>query len=228
MIGLHVDSVMKSFGTKQVLTDVYLSCRKGEVVGLLGRNGSGKSTLLKIIFGSLTADRKFVTVDGKIPQGWFGNGKLLKYLPQDGLLPDNLKIRIAINMLCDKQQAKLLLQHPCILPHMDKCCKHLSGGEKRLIEVLVLIHSEAKFVMIDEPFNGISPIYKDEIKRLILEQSENKGFIVTDHDYRNILDVATRVVLIFDGGTKEMKNKGELVKWGYLPVNAWHDMAEAR
>ena len=53
MNNLHVDSVIKSFGTRQVLTDIYVSCTKGEIIGLLGRNGSGKSTLLKIIFGSL-------------------------------------------------------------------------------------------------------------------------------------------------------------------------------
>jgi ABC-type multidrug transport system ATPase subunit len=57
---MQVDSVMKAFGTKQVLTDVFLTCDQGEIIGLLGRNGSGKSTLLKIIFGSLAADQKFV------------------------------------------------------------------------------------------------------------------------------------------------------------------------
>jgi energy-coupling factor transporter ATP-binding protein EcfA2 len=62
MSRLHVDSVIKSLNYKQVLTDVYLYCEKGEILGILGRNGSGKSTLLKIIFGSLYAERKFVKV----------------------------------------------------------------------------------------------------------------------------------------------------------------------
>jgi ABC-type lipopolysaccharide export system ATPase subunit len=71
--------------------------------------------------------------------------------------------------------------------------------------------------LIDEPFNGIAPIYKEVIKEMIREQSKNKGFIITDHDYRNILDLSTRIVLIHDGGTKEIKNKEELEFWGYIP-----------
>ncbi len=58
MNNLHVDSVIKSYNLNQVLTDVYISCKKGEIIGLLGRNGTGKSTLLKIVFGSISAERK--------------------------------------------------------------------------------------------------------------------------------------------------------------------------
>jgi len=49
---LYLDSVSHRYGTKQVLSSVYVNCKIGEIVGLLGRNGSGKSTLLKIAFGS--------------------------------------------------------------------------------------------------------------------------------------------------------------------------------
>ena len=51
---------------------------------------------------------------------------------------------------------------------------------------------------------------------MIKEQSKNKGFIITDHDYRNILDMAGRILLIHDGGTKEIKSKKELEYWGYI------------
>jgi lipopolysaccharide export system ATP-binding protein len=56
----------------------------------------------------------------------------------------------------------------------------------------------------------------DLIKGLIVEKAQTKGIILTDHDYRNVLDTATRYCLIFDGGIKEIKDKSELVKWGYL------------
>ena len=74
--------------------------------------------------------------------------------------------------------------------------------------------------MIDEPFNGVAPVYKDEIKNIIKEQSLHKGFIITDHDYRNIRDVATRMILIHDGGTKEIMNNDELKNWRYIPETA--------
>lgn len=100
---------------------------------------------------------------------------------------------------------------------LDKKSKQLSGGEKRLLEILLIVYANSIYTLIDEPFNGVAPIYKEEIKKLIKEQSCNKGFIITDHDYRNIFDVATRIVIMYDGGIKEIKSKDELKYWGYIP-----------
>ena len=63
MCKLQVDSVDLSFDDRKILQDIYLDCKKGEVVGLLGRNGSGKSSLLKIIFGTLIATHKYVSIE---------------------------------------------------------------------------------------------------------------------------------------------------------------------
>ena len=82
------------------------------------------------------------------------------------------------------------------------------------------MHAESAYTLIDEPFNGIAPVYKEEIKEWIKKESNDKGFIITDHDYTNILDIATRIVIIHDGGTKEIKSKGELIDWGYTPKTA--------
>jgi ABC-type multidrug transport system ATPase subunit len=214
---LHVDSIIKSFGTNQVLTDVYLSCEKGEIVGLLGRNGTGKSTLLKIIFGSVSADRKFVRVGDKIVQGLYSNYKLINYLPQDNFLPSHLKVKTIIDLFCNESKAEFISEHYLIKPLLNKKCRQLSGGEIRLVEILLMVYSDSLYTFIDEPFNGVAPIYKEEIKRVIKEQSEYKGFIITDHDYRNIMDIATRVVVLYDGGTKTIKETNDLKYWGYIP-----------
>ncbi len=216
MSGLFVDSVIKNYGTKQVVTDIFVSCKEGEIIGLLGRNGAGKSTLLKIIFGSLVADRKFVRVDNKLIKGLFDNRNLVNYLPQDHFLPNHIKIKRLINLFCDKTEAEHLFKNEFIAPLLEKKCIYLSGGEKRLLEVLIIVNSRVKYILIDEPFNGIAPVYKDCIKNMIVAQSKNKGFIITDHDYRNILDISTRIILLYDGGTKEIRHKDELKYWGYL------------
>ncbi len=106
---LHVDSVIKSFGTRQVLTDIFISCKKGEIVGLLGRNGSGKSTLLKIIFGSMQADAKFVRIGNKLITGLCDNRKLINYLPQHSFIPNHLKVGTIISLFCDKLNADLII-----------------------------------------------------------------------------------------------------------------------
>lgn len=214
---LYVDSVIKAFAARQVLTDVFLTCEQGEILGLLGRNGTGKSTLLKIIFGSLDADTKFVKVSGQQIGGVRAGLNHIKYLPQGEFLPNDIKVKDFITLFCEQNEKRYLFRHPLVASLLNTRIKNLSGGEKRLIEVIGMIHSSAKFVLLDEPFNGIAPIYRDEIKELIKNQLANKGFIITDHDYRNILDVATRIILIFDGGTKEIHHSEELTEWGYLP-----------
>lgn len=220
MSKLYVDSVIKSFDTKQVLTDVYLSCEKGEIIGLLGRNGIGKSTLLKIIFGSLQADNKFVKIGNKKVNGLFDNRNLIKYLPQDDFLPEHVNVRTIIELFCNESNAELLREHYLIRPMLGKKSKQLSGGEKRILEILLIVFADSIYTFIDEPFNGVAPVFKEEIKKMIKEQSLYKGFIITDHDYRGILDIATRIVILHDGGTKEIKSKDELKYWGYISEKA--------
>ena len=217
MNGLHVDSVIKEFDSRQILTDIFISCKKGEIIGLLGRNGTGKSTLMKIIFGSLLADRKFVKVDNKLVTTLFGSRKLINYLPQDHFLPNHIKIRNIISLFCTKTNAEILFNHKLVMPLLSKRSQQLSGGERRLIEIFMIIYSDAKFILIDEPFNGVAPVYKDEIKSHIITESKYKGFIVSDHDYRNVMDVSTRIVLLYDGGTKVIKNIDELKLLRYIP-----------
>jgi len=67
--------------------------------------------------------------------------------------------------------------------------------------------------------------HEKQQKKLIFHRSPGGQLspdypIITDHDYHNIIDIATRVLLIHDGGTKEIKNKDELIFWGYIPESA--------
>ncbi|MCO6360804.1 ATP-binding cassette domain-containing protein [Roseivirga pacifica] len=214
---LHVDSVIKGFDTKQVLSDVFISCKKGDIVALMGRNGVGKSTLLRIIFGSISADEKFVRIGDKVLSKAFEKNDLIKYLPQDSFLPNHLKISTIIDLFCKGEKALYVRNHYFIKSIANKKSGELSGGERRLLEILLVVYSDAKYVLIDEPFNGVDPIHKEEIKRLIKSQSVHKGFIVTDHDYRSLLEISTRQILINDGATKEVKGIEELLEGGYLP-----------
>jgi len=216
MSELHADSIVKAYGSRTVLSDIFIKCEKGEIVGLLGRNGCGKSTMLKIIFGSLNSEYKYVKVNDIICDKLKVSNKLVKYLPQEGFLPNHIKIKTIVQLLCDEFNAKLLHAHPLIVPYLNKKRKELSGGELRVFEILLIIHSMCEYVLIDEPFNGISPLYIDLIKKSIKAQTATKGFIITDHNYRNILDISDRIFLMNNGALKQVKEEKELKKWGYI------------
>ena len=107
---LEIDSIQKHFDQKVVLSDVYLKCKTGEIIGLLGRNGSGKSTLLKIIFGIIAADNKFVRVDGKV---LFKTNDLLNeisYLSQDNFIPNSFSVKKAIYLSIEKNKIEEFYQ----------------------------------------------------------------------------------------------------------------------
>lgn len=213
---LHVDSVVKSYNGRAILTDIFISCESGEIVGLLGRNGCGKSTLLKIIFGSLKADHRFVKVDELYISGLSNGHRYIKYLPQDGFLPNNMKVRTAVDLFCAAPDARHVAEHHLVKPFLGKKTRELSGGERRFFEVLLMIYSDAPFVLLDEPFSGISPIYIEEMKTLLKDRAADKGFILTDHNYRNILDVSSRVILLHDGAIRNVSGLDDLRYWNYI------------
>lgn len=221
MSGLHVDSVRKQIRDRQILSDVFISCKIGEVVGLLGRNGSGKSSLLKIIFGSLAADYKYISIDGKRVTTIYDNRNQLQYLPQDHYLPNHVKIKSIIDCFCTKENGDLVKEHALVRPSLQKKVYELSGGEKRILEVLLMVHSEAKYLLFDEPFSGLSPLHGDILKDIISKHSKDKGFIITDHHYRTVLDISSRIVLMDNGNTKVIKELDDLITFGYLPAKSF-------
>jgi ABC-type multidrug transport system ATPase subunit len=217
MTALHVDSVRKIFGDKTVLNDVFLSCEEGEIVGILGRNGSGKSTLLKIIFGSISADNKFVSIDTQKAKGLFSIQHLIHYLPQHNFLPAHIKIKQLIDCFCPKERAEALIQNDFIVPFLSRRPRELSGGERRIVEILILLHGTAKVVLLDEPFHSIAPLQIEKIKAIIKVHATDKAVIITDHSYQNVIDISSRIILIEDGNTRQIKELEELFKYGYLP-----------
>jgi len=223
MVGLHIDSVNKSYRGKLVLSDIYLSCKPGEIVGLLGRNGSGKSTLLKIIFGSVRAENSYIKIDSKRVTKPFENFNKVRYLPQDNYLPKDISLYKIIRLFGNSLNEQMIRNDPLISGILQKTVRQLSGGEKRIIEILLMIYSRSPYILLDEPFNGVAPKNIEEIKSRIRKQSKTKGIILTDHDYRNIVDVSTRILLLFDGGIKKISNMDELKHWGYVPEQKYHE-----
>lgn len=219
MNNLHVDSITKSYNNKVVLSDVFLFCKKGEIKGLIGRNGSGKSTLLKIIFGTEKADSKFVKIGGKVIKNLSDGRHLINYLPQDSFLPNNISIKSLIYLFLDKENRKVVLENEYVKPLLNKKKQNLSGGEIRIIEILLIIHSKAEFILLDEPFNGVSPIVKEYIVKYIKKLKLTKGYIITDHDYENVINLADSIVYLQNGFLKQINEESELIELGYITKN---------
>ncbi len=212
---LKVDSIQLEFDGRKILRDVYLSCTQGQIIGLLGRNGCGKSSLLKIIFGILTPGYKYISINDEfIHKGYLSSR--IAYLPQENYLPGNVQIHKLAKMLIDAAFWDEFTEHPAYKKHYKKTVDQLSGGELRILEILMVVFNKADFILLDEPFTHISPVQTDEFKPILKACAKRKGIIVTDHQCYNVLDVSDKIVLLNDGCTKHIKHVDELITYHYL------------
>ena len=183
---------------------------------MLGRNGSGKSTLLKIIFGIIDAEYKFVRVDGIVK---FKTSELfneISYLPQENFIPNSFSVKKSIKLSIQNSNTADFYNDKFIQTIKDKKINQLSGGELRYLEIKLILFNPSKFALLDEPYNGLSPIMIDVINNLILENLTRKGIIITDHNYENVIKISTRLILMKDGKSFHLKDKNELIEKGYL------------
>ncbi|MXV16419.1 ATP-binding cassette domain-containing protein [Hufsiella ginkgonis] len=212
---LNIDSVTLSFSGKSVLSGCYLSCRPGEIVGLLGRNGSGKSSLLKIIFGSLKADFKHLRIDDKIVNRAFKSQEVA-YLPQDSFFPSFLKVpdvlpKIRRSLIAGTGIERIL--DSC----KDKTVGDLSGGELKMLETSWIVSRPATYILLDEPFMGVSPIHVEMLQELIRRAAVTKAVVLTDHNYRPLMEVSTRILLLHNQAVYPIREEAELVRYQYIP-----------
>lgn len=215
---LEADSIIKSYKGRDMLTDCWLSCQTGEIVSLLGRNGCGKSTLLRIIFGTEPALNKSIRINGKVYESPFAKGNLIAYLPQHHFLPKNLSIKKIVALYfsreSDRQQ---ILSHPLIKAHSHLHADQLSGGSRRFFEILLIASMDVRFVLLDEPFNGLEPLLVEEVIKLIMQLKPNKGFIITDHNFRTTIQTSDRIILIQNGVCRHIRDLQELERYEYVP-----------
>ena len=219
---LEIDSVIKSFGVNQILTDVFIKLQTGDILGIFGRNGTGKSTLLRIIFGTQQTERKFIRLDGKVLDHPYKCIDEVCLLPQHDFTPRHLHLHQAVKLFLHKTLVESFFDDKFLSSFKNNKVSELSGGELRYFEIKLILNTQSKFVLLDEPFTGISPILIEELSKLIKESSRSKGIILTDHDYNNVLDTANRYCVLYDGGIKYFENKTDLVKWGYINESKSH------
>lgn len=219
MSKLHIDSVTKSYGSRTILKDIYLSCETGKIVALIGGIGSGKSTLLQIIFGTLKGYSQFIKFNDQVLTKQSDRKNKIAYLPQTLMFPKDIKIKNLISLFCNEINTQKLFNSDLIQPVLNRTMRNLSGGERRMVEVLTIIHSDADFILLEEPYSGLSPILKEKIMNMIMELSQEKGFIISDFNMEEAIKISDEFYLLSNTYLKQMKDLKELQQHYYLPKN---------
>ncbi len=232
---LTVKNIRKKYAQREVVGGVSFKVKSGEIVGLLGPNGAGKTTCFYIACGLVRADEGQVFIGdtqvSKLPM--HKRAKLgLGYLPQEPSVfrklsvEDNIMAVLELNLQLKRKQRKHRLEELLAefniehIRHIDGLS--LSGGERRRVEIARALAMNPKFVLLDEPFAGVDPISVGDIQQIIYHlRGKGIGVLITDHNYREMLDTCDHSYVLHDGkiiakGNKEEILSNEDVKKVYL------------
>ncbi len=234
MHSLEVVGLKKNYNRKPVVTDITLNINSGEIVGLLGPNGAGKTTTFYMILGLIIPDAGDIYLDGEnlnTSPMYKRARKGIGYLPQEASIfrklkvEDNIKavLEIAdVNKNSKQEKLKRILQEFNLEPIAKRYGYHLSGGERRKVEIARAIAVDPVFILLDEPFAGIDPLAVNELKTTLRQLTDKGiGLIITDHNVRETLSITDRAYIISDGlilahGVPSDLVSNELVKRSYL------------
>jgi lipopolysaccharide export system ATP-binding protein len=221
---------MKAYHGRQVVKDVSLEVRSGEVVGLLGPNGAGKTTTFYMIVGLVPSDDGTIILDNKevnrLPihkRARMG----LSYLPQEASVFRKLSVEENIQAVLELQvdeggnrlnskeiAARLenLLDELQIQHIRSNMALSLSGGERRRVEIARALASAPRFILLDEPFAGVDPIAVIEIQRIVnFLKNRGIGVLITDHNVRETLGICDRAYIINAGTVLAYGRPSEII-----------------
>lgn len=216
---LEIDSIELSFDEKKILYGIYLKAETGKATGILGRNGCGKTSLLRILFGDLEPKYKNIRIDGKHLKNQLFKTNSVAYLPQHQLLPKNLKVKKAFDFFRVDWKGFISSFESFKIYENSKTDK-LSSGELRVIETYLILNSNKDIILLDEPFSFVAPLYIEKFKLLIKEKRKESALVITDHFYREILDICDTTYLIKNGSSKLIQSNEDLGNEGYISFNS--------
>lgn len=227
---LEARHLKKFYGSREVVKDVSLTVRKGEVVGLLGPNGAGKTTSFYMIVGLVRTSAGDIMIDGQSIEHMpiHKRARLgLSYLPQEASIFRKLNVEDNVRAVLELQldeagkplsEAEIerrltgLLQDLRVDHLRASPALALSGGERRRVEIARALATQPRFILLDEPFAGIDPIAVIEIQRIInFLKTRGIGVLITDHNVRETLGICDHAYIISDGHVLAQGTPSEIV-----------------
>jgi len=213
MHALIASNLAKSYKSREVVKDVSLEVKSGEVVGLLGPNGAGKTTCFYMIVGLVASDKGSIVLNDQDMASYpmHVRAKMgVGYLPQEASI--FRKLTVAQNILAilemrgDLNRAQQLAQLDELLGELhithlrDNLGMSLSGGERRRVEIARTLATSPRFILLDEPFAGVDPISVIDIQRIIRFLTDKGiGVLITDHNVRETLGICGRAYIMSEG-----------------------------
>lgn len=232
---LQVKNLNTGYDKKQVLFDVSLEVRQGEIVSIIGPNGSGKSTLLKAACGLIPAWSGEISFDEKKINSNEppDNLKLgISFCPQGNRVFDELSVKENLEIggyILKKNEAKKRIENvleifPELKDRLKQTSGSLSGGEQQMLAVARALIPEPKLLLLDEPSLGLAPNLVKDILGKFVELNKKLGItiLIVEQKVNDVLKISDRVYSLklgrvaYGGSSKKLSTDKELLKELFL------------
>jgi len=233
---IEVKNINKSFGDKQILHDISVDFKQGEINLIIGASGSGKSVLTKCIVGLHEVDNGSIEYNGRdFTQMNFKNRKTIRkeigMLFQGSALFDSLtveeNVKFPLEMYSDKSEEEILdrvnfcLQRVDLVNVNNLYPAELSGGMQKRVGIARAIALNPSYLFCDEPNSGLDPKTGIVIDNLIQEitQEYNITTIAVTHDMNSVMETGENINFIYKGKNWWNGNKEDILKTDNKELN---------
>jgi ABC-type branched-subunit amino acid transport system ATPase component len=215
---LTVEGLRKEFGSLVAVRDVDLTLRKGEIHGLIGPNGAGKTTTVDLITGELAPTGGTVRLDGEdigglspadIARRGIGRSfQVVQYFP-DMTVREHLHLAVrdpsqTLRSLVDRgasttDRVEQVAERVHLGDALDVVAKNLSHGEKRFLDIGVVLGVDADLLLLDEPAAGLNASETAELQRIIEDLRGEYTILIIEHDIDLIRRLTDRITVLHNG-----------------------------
>lgn len=224
---IKLKNIIKKYGEKPIIDNVSLDIPKGEVIAFIGANGAGKSTLLSIISRTLSKNSGEVYIDDKELSKWKNDelSRKMSILKQS----NNLNIRLTVKELVsfgrfpyskgkltkeDKNHIDEAIKYMGIESLQNRYLDELSGGQKQMAFISMIIAQDTEYMFLDEPLNNLDMHHCVKIMKNIKRLAKEKGktIIIVIHDINFVSLYADHIIAMKNGKIVENNKKEQVIK----------------
>ena len=219
---LKIENLNTSYGKNLVLKDINLEIKEGSIFGLIGPNGAGKSTLMKSILGLVEKDSGKITLYGKEinEKNQKETNKNLGSLIEAPSFYDHLTAYDNLDLICDmkninKDKIDKTLRDVGLIKSKDKKVREFSLGMKQRMGIAIALIGNPKFLILDEPINGLDPYGIEEMRDLFkrIVKNSNTSILISSHILDEIEKISTHIGILKKGS---LTYSGSLEKYREL------------
>lgn len=191
MPSLFIDSLVYQLKHKPLLNNLYFQLETGEIVELVGANGKGKSTFLEVLFGTKKAQHLHMRIDEKVIQKSRHFQRHFALKPQFSIFPKYLRLGDVL--------PETYWNWPEFEGKRQEKMHNFSTGIQQLIQTLFVLDLPQPFILLDEPFAGLSPLLQERLCTVLTEKIKTKGILIVNHLPDCLNTIRTRQVVLENG-----------------------------